>query len=156
MTELKSWYDRQIAWARVLLEQACPEQAAYIFDEVVPDRLPEGFMSELVVILSRVDNLRARVATDEEGSGLEARRALAVLEERGIIGGEQEAHIRALLEQAQNPAPLSPGEPREEREGRFKRYQAWIRIWREAARLRIKKRSQLLRMGLQQRRKSRK
>lgn len=105
-------------------------------------------------LLERVDALESnpeREATREADQA-----ALATLAQRGLTPAVRE-HLRQLVETAQLPARTEPAAPQDEtaemgREEALVRLHAWFEEWSEVARVVVKRRDLLIRLGLARRR----
>jgi hypothetical protein len=152
--EIDAWDEGAIRIIQASLERRFPEQAAFVLQGIRP---ATGAAAILGVerLLDRLDALEAN--NEREGSRKEDRAALDLLAKRGIDAKER-ARLRALVDKAQHVGDVPPPDPEDlevaerKRTDVATRLYAWHREWSEIARVAIRRRDQLIRLGLAYRR----
>jgi hypothetical protein len=154
--ELDQWDEPNFQIAQAALLRKHPEQARFVFDGLKPGRGAESVVT-VKLFLDRLDALDgdpAREATREAD-----RAALETLAKRGI-GTEERLRLRELVAQAQQAADLPPGsgtadlatreQEAAQREQDLYNLYLWHKEWSITAARLIRRRDQLIRLGLAQ------
>ena len=155
-TELDQWDEPNFQIAQAALLRKHPEQARFVFDGLSPGRGAESVV-KVKLFLDRLDALDGdptREATREAD-----RAALETLAKRGI-GTEERLRLRELVAQAQQAADLPPGsgaadlatreQETAQREQDLYNLYLWHKEWSITAARLIRRRDQLIRLGLAQ------
>lgn len=141
LKELDAWDEPNLGIADATLLRHHPAQHAVVFDALTPASGIESITST-TLFLDRLDTLDGGTRADKA--------AVATLAERGITAAERE-RVRGLLATARgdDQAPAPP--PAEDSTDDLLALKAWFDEWSTIAKKVIKKRSQLIRLGLAQR-----
>ncbi len=139
--------------ARAALDHRFPSQAAYVFEGLTAKTGAES-IGAVRTFVDRVASLRdgtdpTRVNTREDDTA-----AAALLASRHIIDADEERRLRALIAEATSLADmptLSVPSP-SARQQTARTLDAWLRDWRETARVLVTRRDYQIRMGLVTRR----
>lgn len=162
IAELDAWDEPNFRLARAALLRKYPAQAEFLFQDLEAATGPAAVLS-VKTFLDRLDALEGKApGRDHKDKALKAadKEALAVLGSRGITDGERQ-RLRALLKAAEQGAELSAQAQRQaeesEQQAATRRealiaVRAWYDEWAETARVVIKRREQLIRLGLAKRR----
>jgi hypothetical protein len=145
---LEAWVAQNLPIAAATLQHNFPAQHAFVFAEGF-EVTPSG---EGVVVaqrfLARVDALGgAKRGSDRD----QDHKALAQLERRGV-GAEARAELREFVDAVQKGDAPSPAAAPVDRSDKAALY-AWYAEWADIARSLVKRRDQLIRLGLAARRK---
>jgi len=152
--ELTRWVEAYLPLAKLALAGKYPEYGRYLFERVKYEGR-HTVVAVIVALLSEVRILREGTRPNREAVGETERAAIALLEERGILGPEIEARLQALADQAMELAPPTPPGTVLSEEAYLdyvEQFQKWLREWRKIARLCITDRRHLIRLGLARRR----
>jgi hypothetical protein len=156
---LDAWDGPAFERSRYPLERAFPAQAQYIFENLAPKTGREA-VGAVATFLDRVAALRdgtdpARAATREQD-----RKAAALLEKRRVINAAEEQRLRTLIADAKRLADATAPPPPLVDPGRrqlvARELQAFLRDWRETARVLVTRRDYQIQLGLAERRSRRK
>lgn len=162
IAELDAWDEPNFRLARAALLRKYPAQAEFLFQGL---EAATGLAAVLSVrtFLDRLDALEGKApGRDHKDKAVKAadKEALMVLGSRGITEGERQ-RLRGLLKIAEQGAELSAQAQRQaaesEQQAATRRealiaLRAWYDEWAETARVIIKRRDQLIRLGLAKRR----
>jgi hypothetical protein len=158
MLELDAWDEPNFRILRAALEYRHPAQCKFLFDNLEPST-GAGAILSVATLLDRLDALESseeRLATRAEDHA-----ALATLAAREYTATERR-RLRALVEKASAPvapaapAPVLPSAREIERKATLLQLWIWYREWSETARGVIKRRDQLILLGLAKRKKAEK
>jgi len=145
---LDGWYKREARLLRRMLERACPEQAAFVFDGL------EASPAAAVSVALLCDRLDALEKGRSEATRAADQAAIALLSKRGC-GSSERARLREWLTTTRN-GDVAPGESESNesaaRGEALRRLYRWYTDWAEPARLVLKRRDHLIRLGLARRR----
>ncbi len=139
--------------ARAALDHRYPAQAGYVFADLTAKTGVES-IGAVSTFVDRVAALRdgtdpARASTREDDAA-----AAALLATRRIIDVDEEKRLRDLISEATSladmPAPAAPSPSARQQTARA--LDAWLRDWRETARVLVTRRDYQIRMGLAVRR----
>jgi hypothetical protein len=155
--QLMAWIGPSFARARAALRHLHPEQEAFVFHRLGPTRGTEAvltvtqFLARLEALETGAKKTKARAAVD--------RAALSTLEQRGFTKAERR-RVHALVD-AVTAAPVDAVElpeppPAEDRRADLMALHAWLSDWSDTARAVIKRRDQLIRLGIGARRQPKK
>lgn len=152
---LDKWDEDGFRIVRAALTRRHPEQAAFVLEGIGPSVGPAAVIG-VKILLERLDALEkspARKATRKADH-----EALATLEKRGIDAKER-ARLAELVKVAESVGAGFDVEGEKAREERDAAYvqalvalRAWFEEWTEIARVAVKRRDYLIRMGLASRR----
>jgi hypothetical protein len=155
IAELDQWDGPSFDRTRAALEHRFPAQAAYVFDGLTAKSGVEA-VGAVRTFLDRVAALRdgtdaARAATRSEDQA-----AWQLLVTRRIVDTNEEQRLRGLITEASTlpdmPAPVQPDPSLRQQTARA--LDAWLRDWRETARVLVTRRDYQIRLGLAERRAS--
>lgn len=158
LAELDAWDEPNFRLARAALSRRHPEQAEFLFAGLTAAAGPAAVLS-VRAFLDRLDAL-AGVAEgrDHKTKGVKQADAAALktLSERGITA-EERARLRKLIAAAERGEKAAPPSARDTDEAEVRlealvALRAWFDEWAETARVVIKRRDQLIRLGLAKRR----
>lgn len=158
IAELDAWDEPNFRLARAALSRRHPEQAEFLFTGLVAAAGAAAVLS-VKVFLDRLDAL-AGVAEgrDHRVKGLKQADAAALktLAGRGITA-EERARLRRLIAEAERGEKAAPPSARDTDDAEIRlealaALRAWFDEWAETARVVIKRRDQLIRLGLAKRR----
>jgi hypothetical protein len=144
IADLDNWDESGFRRAHAALERLHPEQDAFVFNGLEASRGPTAVLG-VAKFLDRLDTL-------EKGSEAE-RAAIATLTQRGITPVVRQ-QLRELITVAQtaNPVQPRPVNPTTEAEQQsLEALFAWYKDWSETARAVIRRRDQLILLGLAKR-----
>ena len=153
VAQLDAWDGPNFDRARAALDRAFPAQSAYIFDNLSAKTGAEAigavrtFVDRCAALRDGTDPTRA--ATREQD-----RAASALLATRRILDQDEEQRLRKLIADATSlpDRPLAHEPDPETRQETARKLYAWLRDWRETARVLITRRDYQIRMGLAERR----
>lgn len=162
IAELDAWDEPHFRLARAALERRYPEQAEFLFSGLEPAAGAAAILS-VKTFLDRLDALEGKAKGRDPGD--KARKqadaaAVALLAGRRI-SGEERARLRKLIATAEKGVKpdtsldqlAATGEKQAEaRLQALVDLRAWFDEWAETARVVIKRRDQLIRLGLARRR----
>jgi hypothetical protein len=144
LEKLQSWQAAAFPVARAALQRLHPEQATFLFDKVVAGTGPAAVIAAQL-FLDRCTELES--GHDRKHTRKADHAALATLEDRGItksIRGEM-AKLIDLVESGEAPPP---DQGNQDRMRPLADLHAWVQDWSECARVAIKRRDQLIRLGI--------
>lgn len=148
IAELDDWDESGFRRIHAALERFHPEQDAFLFAGIEASRGPSAVVG-VAQLLDRLDQL---------SNGSEAdRAAMATLEQRGIDDALR-AHLRQVVAVAQAARPMdlpTNQATTDELQQALEALSGWYRDWSETARAMIRRRDQLILLGLAKRRSSR-
>ncbi len=153
LNELDNWDEDGFRLVRAALTRRHPAQAAFVLDGLAP---ATGAASVLSVehLLDRLDALAS--SPDRQSTREADRAALATLEQRGL-GAAERTRLRGLVRAAQAASPVDPADAASG-EAAEKTYLAdlgalrgWFVEWAELARVAVKRKDYLIRLGLAKR-----
>lgn len=155
IAELDAYDGPSFDRTRAALEHRFPEQAAYVFNGLSAKSGTEAVAS-VRIFVDRVAALRdgtdpARAATRDADAA-----ATALLAARRIIDANEEQRLRALIAEATRlaDAPVMVEPDPGVRQKLARELEAWLRDWRETARVLVTRRDYQIRLGLVERRSS--
>ncbi|MCU0656677.1 MAG: hypothetical protein MUF64_15915 [Polyangiaceae bacterium] len=149
---LDNWDEDGYRLVRAALARRFPEQMIFVLEGLAPAR-GAGAVLSVKNLLDRLDALET--SPERAGSRKQDLAAIEAIASKGITG-EERARLRALVAAAQaptgaaSPAPVVPPPVQD-----LQALKDWFDEWAETARVAIKRRDHLIRLGLA-RRKSRK
>jgi hypothetical protein len=155
MLVLDAWDEPNFRIIRAALEHRHPAQCKFVFQDLEP-ATGAGAILSVSTLLDRLDTLeqgKERQATRKEDHA-----ALETLATREYTPKERR-RLRELVERASAPvapildAPKLPSASDEERRETLRQLWIWYREWSETARGLIKRRDQLILLGLAKRKK---
>lgn len=162
IAELDAWDEPSFRLARAALSRRYPEQAEFLFQGLEPAAGPAAVLS-VKTFLDRLDALageaKGRDHSDKARKQADAAAVLVLASRR--ITAEERARLRRLIQAAeQGTRPDSrleklAAEAEAQAEARLQALvdlRAWYDEWSETARVVIKRRDQLIRLGLAKRR----
>ncbi len=148
IARLERWQAVAFPVARAALQRLHPAQAAFVFEGVVPGSGATAVIAARLV-LGRLADLEN--AQDRKASRKADHAALATLDERGITASERAEMLqRAAFVESHSVA--APAAPTPDRAAPVLALRAWVLDWSECARVVIKRRDLLIRMGIGKRR----
>lgn len=156
IVELDAWDEPNFRIARAALSRRHPEQAEFVFAGLQAAAGPAAVLS-VHTFLDRIDALAGILAgRDHTAKAQKQADAAAVktLASRGITEDER-ARLRQLLTLAEGGQPAAPRPQRDDGAARresLAALRAWFDEWSETARVVIKRRDHLIRLGLAKRR----
>ncbi len=147
----KAWQDTGLIRARAMMQLVLPEQAAFMFHDVVA-----GAGTEAVLNVSTFLQRRKQL---ENGAERKASRkadhdALVVLEETGVTK-EAIRQLQGFVDTVQTVAPAHPSRLAEadaKRTEVLRKIHAWVTAWSEMARTVVTRRDQMIKLGIAKRR----
>jgi hypothetical protein len=159
IAELDAWDEPHFRLARATLNRRFPEQAEFVFRELVAQSGPAALLS-VQTFLDRLDQLEGkRPGRDHKAKARKAadQQAVATLAERGISAAER-ARLRKLLQAAHSGvAPIPATDPGPAAAQAAAHQEALLRLrafydeWSEVARVVIGRRDHHIRLGLAKR-----
>lgn len=152
LAELLRWKGVAVRLTKAALETHHPEQAAFLLGELPVGR-GDAAMLGVLKLLGRLDALeRGRDPATADAD----RAALAALDRRGISAAER-ARLAGLVEIVKKGTGLqaAPGAREPRRETALAALHAWYSGWAATARVSVRRRDLLVRLGLSQRRRTR-
>jgi hypothetical protein len=150
---LDQWDGPSFDRARAALEHRFPAQAEYVFEDLAAKNGAES-IGAVRTFLDRVAALRSGSDPARASTRAEDAKAAALLATRKILSESEEKRLRGLIAQATElapvpqPAPINP----ERRQLVAQELAAWLRDWRETARVLVTRRDYQIRLGLAERR----
>jgi alpha-L-fucosidase len=144
ITELDNWDETGFRRTHAALERLHPEQDAFVFSGLEASRGPSAVLG-IAKYLDRLDRL-------EKGSEAE-RAAVATLTKRGITTEERQ-RLRGLITLAETASAVEVAVTAASTEAEQKSLEAlaaWYKDWSETARAVIRRRDQLILLGLAKR-----
>lgn len=156
ITALDRWDEPNFARTKAALRHRYPSQHDYIFNDLKAEQGAEAVLS-VKTFLDRIDALEEGTDPKRKKRKAEDKKAVELLEQRGIISDSTRKHLRALIETAQTPAELPAGGPRNAKEEEAYKdalieLAMWFDEWSETARSVIQRRDYLISLGLAKRR----
>jgi hypothetical protein len=151
IAELDAWDEPGFRRVHAALGRLHPDQDAFVFDRLEPAQ-GVGAVISVATLLDRLDALES--SPDRAATRDADRAAIATLAKRGI-DAELRAHLHALLKTAQTaklPVPSETEVPIADRHKALCDLRAWHKDWAETAHAVIRRRDQLILMGLAKRR----
>jgi hypothetical protein len=151
MEQVDLWIAPGFTRARAALRHLHPDQEAFVFHNLEVRHGGEAIL-QVGAFLDRCDALE--LGTDRKATHKADLAALATLEKRGLTKPERK-RLRALVAVVESTAAPLPAEnltPVEERVDQLTQLYAWFQDWADTARTVIKRRDQLIRLGLGKRR----
>ncbi|MCC6554248.1 MAG: hypothetical protein IT372_14705 [Polyangiaceae bacterium] len=154
VAELDEWDEPNFTRFGAALRRHFPDQAAYVFRDLGVSQGVEA-VKGVATLLARLDALEK--GTDEQrfGSRKEDQRAIELLARRGLDRRER-IRLKELVGIALGPTAPLPAPPsalsKEARREALIELRKWYDEWSSAARAVVKKRSNLIRLGLASRR----
>jgi hypothetical protein len=152
MKEVEAWDEDGLRIVNASLRNRHPEQHAYVMRGLKASKDVQSVLA-VSVLLDRLDALEG--APGREGTRDADHAALATLSARGIDKAER-ARLRALVEQAQGQTCSDGFEQQGELDRQVRaalvEQRRWLEDWSDVARSVIKRRDQLIRLGLASRR----
>lgn len=149
MEQLEAWNGPGFLRARAALRHLHPEQESFVFDGLVVGR---GAAAVLAVgtFLERCAQLES--GKDRKATHKADLAAIQTLESRGVTKSERRrlGEMVAIVET--RAAPLLEAAPVAERDAALMQLRAWLMDWSDTARAVIKRRDQLIRLGIARRR----
>lgn len=153
--ELDAWDEPNFRVIRATLERRFPDQAKFVFANDLAPSTGAGAVLSVATLLGRLKALKD--ASDRKATRKQDHAALAVLDQKGYSAAEL-ARLAGLVETASQAAPVvDPSADRatedEQRAARLA-VRAWFDEWSETARAIVKRRDDLIALGLAARRSS--
>jgi hypothetical protein len=155
MATLDQWDGPSFDRTRAALEHRYPAQAAYVFDGLSAKTGVESvgavrtYLDRVAALRDGTDPARTETRTDDHA-------AWQLLVARRIVDAAEEASLRELIAEATKladmPAPVQPDPNARHQTARA--LDAWLRDWRETARVLVTRRDYQIRLGLAERRSS--
>jgi hypothetical protein len=151
--ELDAWDGENFSRARAALDHRFPAQSAYVFDNLSAKTGPEA-IGAVRTFLDRVAALRDGSDPARADSRDADKAAAELLAARRIVDQGEEARLRALITEATSLAhkPVVAEPDPSLRQKLAKQLDAWLRDWRETARVLVTRRDYQIRLGLAERR----
>jgi hypothetical protein len=153
INELDNWDEDGYRLVRAALTRRHPAQAEFVLNGLGPATGAAAVLS-VKNLLDRLDALES--SSDRQPTREADRAALATLEARGL-GAAERKRLRGLVQQAETVSPVNPADPAAD-EAAEKKYladlaalRAWSIEWAEIARLVVKRKDYLIRLGLARR-----
>lgn len=154
VAELDSWDEPNFARYGAALARHNPDAGEYVFGNIKAGR---GFESvhAIAAMLTSIDALESGSDPARADKKREDKKAVELLAKRGLDKNERK-RLHGLVDVALGPTPAldSPSEAalNEERRAKLLKLKLWYNEWATVAHAVVKKRSQLIRMGLATRR----
>lgn len=158
IAELDAWDEPNFRLAQAALSRRYPEQEEFVFAGLQAAAGPAAVLS-VKTFLDRLDALQGSIAGRDhkvKAVKLADAAALKTLSARGITDSER-TRLRKLIAAAERgePPTQAPADDKSDADARqeaLSALRAWFDEWSETARVVIKRRDQLIRLGLAQRR----
>lgn len=154
MSALDEWDGPNFERTRAALDHHYPEQCAYLFDNLSAKNGAESIVA-VNTFVDRVATLRDGTDPSRTASRDADRAATELLVRRRILDANEEQRLRGLVATAirlapspQPSAPIDPGR----RQTLALELRAWLRDWRETARVLVTRRDYQIQLGLASRR----
>jgi hypothetical protein len=150
IAELDAWDEPGFRRVHAALGRLHPDQDAFVFDALDPAQ-GVGAVVSVAALLDRLDALEG--SPDRAATRDADRAAIATLARRGI-DTELRAHLHALVKTAQTaklPVPTQRAVAVADRQKALCDLRAWHKDWAETAHAVIRRRDQLIVMGLAKR-----
>jgi hypothetical protein len=155
---LDQWDEPNFRIVRAALDRRHPEQSAFVFDGGLGPQVGAAAVVSVATLLDRLDALES--SPERKKTRKADHEALETLAKRGVDKAERE-RLRALVEIAKRPAndddAIAAGDDEDlhassdaTSEGLLA-LRAWYQEWSEVARVVVKRRSDLIRLGLARR-----
>ncbi len=158
IAELDAWDEPNFRLARAALSRRYPDQAGFVFAGLEAAAGPAAVLS-VKTFLDRLDALQGAVAGRDhkvKATKQADAAALKTLSARGITDTER-ARLRQLIAAAERGEPPTQASAADQDDAALRltalaALRSWFDEWSETARVVIKRRDQLIRLGLAQRR----
>lgn len=149
--QLEAWNGPGFLRARAALRHLHPEQESFVFDGLAVGHGAEAVLS-VATFLDRCMQLES--GKDRKPTHKADLAALATLEKRGVTKSERKrlGEMVAIVETQAAPLPEIEPTPVAERDARILELRGWLLDWSDTARAVIKRRDQLIRLGIGKRR----
>lgn len=155
VAQLDQWDGPNFERARASLDRGFPEQSAYVFDNLSAKSGPDSigavrtFLDRRAALRDGTDPARANTREQDKA-------AVELLASRRIVDDAEEQRLRKLIADATSLAdmPVMAEPDPEKRQQTARKLDAWLRDWRESARVLIRRRDYQIRLGLAERRTS--
>lgn len=151
--QLDQWDGPSFERARAALDRSFPDQSAYVFDGLSAKTGAEA-IAAVRTFLDRYSALRDGSDPTRTSSRDADKASSELLAARHIVDADEEQRLRALIKDATSLADLpvlSEPDP-SARQQTAKKLDAWLRDWRESARVLVTRRDYQIRLGLAERR----
>lgn len=151
--ELDQWDGENFERARAALDHRFPDQSAYVFDNLSAKSGAES-IAAVRTFVDRVASLRDGTDAARADKRSADKAAAELLAARRIVDAEEEKRLRGLIAEATRlaDAPTVKEPDPSVRQQTAVKLDAWLRDWRETARVLIKRRDYQIRLGLAERR----
>jgi hypothetical protein len=151
--ELDQWDGENFERARAALDHRFPDQSAYVFDNLSAKSGAES-IAAVRTFIDRVAALRDGTDAERANTRSDDKAAAELLAARRIVDAAEEQRLRGLIAEATKlaDAPTVKEPDPSVRQQTATKLDAWLRDWRETARVLIKRRDHQIRLGLAERR----
>ena len=156
--ELEQWDEPNFEIIDVSLSIMFPEQRDYLFEGLSPQQGPAA-VNSIRQLLRRVEILESGSDPNREATRAEDKAAIKELETTQILTKATRKHLAALIEIVETPSEDDVkhveryNKQQAYHEDALKRLGLWIKKWRTIAKRTITRRSDLISLGLAERRK---
>jgi hypothetical protein len=153
MNELDNWDEDGFRLVRAALTRKHPAQAEFVLSGLAP-ATGAGAVLSVKNLLDRLDALES--SPDRQPTREADRAALATLEKRGL-GAAERTRLRGLVQAAQAASPVDPTDAAGDEAAQTKylaeltALRGWFVEWAELARVAVKRKDYLIRLGLAKR-----
>lgn len=151
MEQLEAWNGPGFLRARAALRHLHPEQETFVFDGLVVGQGTEAVLAVATFLdrCARLESGKDRKATHKADLA-----AIQTLESRGVTKSERKrlAEMVSIVETQAAPLPELEPAPVATRDAAIMQLRAWLLDWTDTARAVIKRRDQLIRLGIGKRR----
>ncbi len=153
IAELDAYDGPSFDRARAALDRQYPAQSAYVFEGLTAKSGADA-VGSVRTFVDRVAALRDGSDPKRSGTRADDAAAAALLGARQIIDASEETRLRGLIADATSLAEMpTPAEPDPtQRQVTARALDAWLRDWRETARVLVTRRDYQIRLGLAERR----
>ena len=151
MEQLEAWNGPGFLRARAALRHLHPEQESFVFEGLAVGHGAEAVLS-VATFLDRCAQLES--GKDRKGTHKADLAALQTLEKRGVTKSERKrlGEMVSIVETQAAPLPEAEPAPVATRDAEIMQLRAWLLDWSDTARAVIKRRDQLIRLGIGKRR----
>lgn len=157
IVELNDWDEPGYGRFGATLRRKSKSAHAYIFNGLAASRDPAEAVKGIATFLTRLDALEAGTDPDRADSAAEDRAVVQFLAERQLTTAER-SRLRALVDRALGPTKpldvLPEVDPIPARVQKLTAVREWFEEWSEIARAVVKRRADLIRLGLAHRKSS--
>jgi hypothetical protein len=155
VAEIDEWDEPAFARFGATLRRHFPKVHAYVFQGRLHASRGAESVNGVATFLARLDALESGSDPARAASRAEDAQAVALLEKRGLTKAER-ARLKKLVDTALGPTAPLPVIPSDDstsaRLAKLSALRAWFDEWSETARVVVKRRADLIRLGLASRR----